>query len=178
MPAPVASGWSGCRVGLAPTGKAPPCHGARGQRPFPICPARDAHDVRAVIYLLKKRHPRLGHCRLIETVVMTLSQASTGLGPPVLHGASTHAAATARRPRRHREPGGGWPLRPVSGRRVPPVGPSAVQTGTDGMCQRHGVRHDRADSAPRFTSQGRTVGPAAGCAHPPGQSCRRSSWHP
>src|SRR6266704_29138 len=28
MPAPVASGWSGCRVGLAPTGKAPPCHGA------------------------------------------------------------------------------------------------------------------------------------------------------
>src|SRR5712672_1255028 len=32
MPAPVASGWSGCRVGLAPTGKAPPCHGARGWR--------------------------------------------------------------------------------------------------------------------------------------------------
>jgi hypothetical protein len=27
--APVASGWSGCRVGLAPTGKAPPLHGAR-----------------------------------------------------------------------------------------------------------------------------------------------------
>ena len=25
-----ASGWSGRRVGLAPTGKAPPCHGARG----------------------------------------------------------------------------------------------------------------------------------------------------
>jgi hypothetical protein len=34
MPAPVASGWSGRRVGLAPTGKAPPCHGARGKRPF------------------------------------------------------------------------------------------------------------------------------------------------
>jgi hypothetical protein len=32
MPAPVASGWSGRRVGLAPTGKAPPCHGARGKR--------------------------------------------------------------------------------------------------------------------------------------------------
>jgi hypothetical protein len=31
MPAPVASGWSGRRVGLAPTGKAPPCHGARGK---------------------------------------------------------------------------------------------------------------------------------------------------
>src|SRR6202043_4156214 len=30
MSAPVASGWSGRRVGLAPTGKAPPCHGARG----------------------------------------------------------------------------------------------------------------------------------------------------
>jgi hypothetical protein len=27
--APVASGWSSCRVGLAPTGKAPPYHGAR-----------------------------------------------------------------------------------------------------------------------------------------------------
>src|ERR1700730_18326123 len=34
MPAPVASGWSGRRVGLAPTGKAPPCHGARGQQKF------------------------------------------------------------------------------------------------------------------------------------------------
>src|SRR5215510_9300608 len=32
MPAPVASGWSDRRVGLAPTGKAPPCHGARGKR--------------------------------------------------------------------------------------------------------------------------------------------------
>ena len=31
MPAPVASGGSGRRVGLAPTGKAPPCHGARGE---------------------------------------------------------------------------------------------------------------------------------------------------
>jgi hypothetical protein len=30
--APVASGWSGCRVGLAPTGKAPPLHGARQQQ--------------------------------------------------------------------------------------------------------------------------------------------------
>ncbi len=26
--APVASGWSGCRVGFAPTGKVPPFHGA------------------------------------------------------------------------------------------------------------------------------------------------------
>jgi signal transduction histidine kinase len=34
MPAPVASGWSGRRVGLAPTGKAPPFHGARGWRWF------------------------------------------------------------------------------------------------------------------------------------------------
>ena len=34
MPAPVASGWSGRRVGLAPTGKAPPCHGAHPERSF------------------------------------------------------------------------------------------------------------------------------------------------
>src|SRR5215470_12432039 len=34
MPAPVASGGSGRRVGLAPTGKAPPCHGARGKPSF------------------------------------------------------------------------------------------------------------------------------------------------
>jgi hypothetical protein len=32
MTAPVASGWSGCRVGFAPTGKAPPYHGARQER--------------------------------------------------------------------------------------------------------------------------------------------------
>jgi hypothetical protein len=32
--APVASGWSGCRVGLAPTGKAPPYHGARHKESF------------------------------------------------------------------------------------------------------------------------------------------------
>ena len=32
--APVASGWSGCRVGLTPTGKAPPLHGARQQGTF------------------------------------------------------------------------------------------------------------------------------------------------
>src|SRR5712691_7256528 len=34
MPAPVASGWSGRRAGLAPAGKAPPCHGARGIETF------------------------------------------------------------------------------------------------------------------------------------------------
>src|SRR5271169_3846512 len=38
MPAPVASGWSDRRVGLAPTGKAPPSHGARGKRPFGSAP--------------------------------------------------------------------------------------------------------------------------------------------
>jgi hypothetical protein len=32
--APAASGWSGCRVRLAPTGKAPPLHGARQLLPF------------------------------------------------------------------------------------------------------------------------------------------------
>ncbi len=30
--APVASGWSGCRVGVAPTGKVPPFHGAHPHR--------------------------------------------------------------------------------------------------------------------------------------------------
>ncbi len=34
MPAPVASGWSGRRVGFAPTGKAPPSHGAHPRRKF------------------------------------------------------------------------------------------------------------------------------------------------
>ena len=34
MTAPIASGWSGCRVGLAPTGKAPPCHGAHPSQTF------------------------------------------------------------------------------------------------------------------------------------------------
>src|SRR5947208_2047532 len=34
MTAPVASGWSVRRVGLAPTGKAPPYHGARQERSF------------------------------------------------------------------------------------------------------------------------------------------------
>src|SRR3984893_16029031 len=88
-------------------------------------PDLPGHAVRAVIYLLKTRPPRLGHRRQTETVVMTLSQASTGPGLPALHGASTLAAATARRFRRYREPGGGWPLRPAPGRRVPPLGPSA-----------------------------------------------------
>ena len=34
--APVASGWSDCRVGLSPTGKAPPLLGARQFRSFRI----------------------------------------------------------------------------------------------------------------------------------------------
>ncbi len=34
MTAPVASGWSDRRVGLAPTGKAPPYHGARQKQDF------------------------------------------------------------------------------------------------------------------------------------------------
>jgi hypothetical protein len=34
--APVASGWSGGRVGFAPTGKAPPYHGARQKQAFDI----------------------------------------------------------------------------------------------------------------------------------------------
>ncbi len=36
MTAPVASGWSDGRVGLAPTGKAPPYHGAHPEPAFPL----------------------------------------------------------------------------------------------------------------------------------------------
>ena len=36
MTAPVASGWSGCRMGLAPTGKAPPYHGAHPELPVEL----------------------------------------------------------------------------------------------------------------------------------------------
>jgi hypothetical protein len=41
MPAPAASGWSGRRAGLAPAGKAPPCHDARGLRTFGVAAASD-----------------------------------------------------------------------------------------------------------------------------------------
>jgi len=50
MSAPVASGWSGRRVGLAPTGKAPPCHGARGQRTLVLCAQQDCEGI--LIWLL------------------------------------------------------------------------------------------------------------------------------
>src|SRR5713101_3168299 len=46
MPAPVASGWSGCRVGLAPTGKAPPFHGARGKGTFPAARYTESDPLR------------------------------------------------------------------------------------------------------------------------------------
>src|SRR5438094_1011636 len=45
MTAPVASGWSVRRVGLAPTGKAPPYHGARQERSF--AESRFDHSVSA-----------------------------------------------------------------------------------------------------------------------------------
>ena len=34
MTAPVASGWSDARIGLAPTGKAPPYHGTHPEQTF------------------------------------------------------------------------------------------------------------------------------------------------
>jgi hypothetical protein len=43
MTAPVTSGWSGCRAGFAPAGKAPPFHGAHPLRPFTL---RGTHDSR------------------------------------------------------------------------------------------------------------------------------------
>ena len=43
MPAPAASGWSGCQAGLTPAGTTPPFHGARRQRQFePIASSRSA----------------------------------------------------------------------------------------------------------------------------------------
>ena len=32
-------------MGLAPTGKAPPCHGARGDETFDFAPERGVHDI-------------------------------------------------------------------------------------------------------------------------------------
>ena len=62
MPAPVASGWSARRAGLAPVGKAPSCHGARGFGSFPICPACDAQPSKSVIHCLKPTPRQPGHC--------------------------------------------------------------------------------------------------------------------
>jgi hypothetical protein len=59
MSAPVASGWSGRRVGLAPTGKAPPCHGARGIRSFPMCRLIEARTSEPVIRLEAETPDRL-----------------------------------------------------------------------------------------------------------------------
>src|SRR5271167_4014626 len=60
MPAPVASGWSGRRAGLAPAGKAPPCHGARGLRAFPICVAWGAHACKRTFALWRRGSHQTG----------------------------------------------------------------------------------------------------------------------
>jgi hypothetical protein len=52
--APVASGWSGCRAGLAPAGKAPPLHGARHKRSLGAPPWMAAVQKAADI---QRRHP-------------------------------------------------------------------------------------------------------------------------
>jgi len=63
MPAPVASGWSDCRAGLAPAGEAPPCHGARGEQTFgqgtAEGPLLDCRSLRVG----PKRSPGLSRCR-------------------------------------------------------------------------------------------------------------------
>src|ERR1700730_1246313 len=66
MPAPVASGWSVRRVGLAPTGKAPPCHGARGFRSF-----ADTHNqwLRAPIPAV--RAPMIGRLKSVKSPTAT-----------------------------------------------------------------------------------------------------------
>ena len=61
MPAPVASGWSGCWAGLAPAGEAPPSHGARGKRPFEAgSPREGIVRLPSLVRLL----PRSGEFRL------------------------------------------------------------------------------------------------------------------
>ena len=59
---PVASGGSGRRAGLAPAGKAPPCHGARGQRLFPNCSARDTANPKVDLHRSAARSSGSGSC--------------------------------------------------------------------------------------------------------------------
>ena len=43
--------------GVCTAGKAPPCHGARGNASLPICPAGEVHSSKAGIYGLKRPTP-------------------------------------------------------------------------------------------------------------------------
>ena len=139
-------------------------------------PARDAHADKSGHLLAEDTTPEAGPSSpdrgRRDDAVTNLNRARTsGVAWSVNARRSNRSAVSAL----SRAQSGGWPLRPAPGRRVPPLGPSAGQPGTDGTCQRHGVRHGREDSAPSFTSQGRKAGPAVGCARPPGQRCRRCS---
>src|ERR1700746_168114 len=83
MSAPVASGWSGRRGGLAPTGKAAPCHGARGEEPFPICPACEAHALKPVIDGPNPLHRTT--CALTTTPPPPARAGSLCAGAPLFH---------------------------------------------------------------------------------------------
>jgi len=63
MPAPAASGWSGRRAGLAPAGKAPPCHGARGDPTF--AEAKVSGDVAPRAVILASAIKTAGFAKLI-----------------------------------------------------------------------------------------------------------------
>jgi hypothetical protein len=62
--APVASGWSGCRVGFAPTGKVPPFHGAHPELTQPSlhasavgeAPSRSAQPTTLLEYSFMAMH--------------------------------------------------------------------------------------------------------------------------
>src|SRR5216684_1356459 len=74
MTAPIASGWSACRVGLAPTGKAPPSHGARQLRTSRTVVRYDSaiaesHETGSVRPGLRRLHPRgIASSSDIETI--------------------------------------------------------------------------------------------------------------
>ena len=61
MTAPVASGWSDGQVGLAPTGKAPPYHGAHPERTF-HCPGALAEQVPILQSLAGAEFPTSAAC--------------------------------------------------------------------------------------------------------------------
>jgi hypothetical protein len=67
MTAPVASGWSGCRVGLAPTGK------RRLSTAHTQCRLRDLKGNRAIVILSRLDHAvvmrQIAYCRVTSIIL-------------------------------------------------------------------------------------------------------------
>jgi hypothetical protein len=93
MSAPVASGWSGRRVGLAPTGKAPPCHGARGNPTFALRELLCGLSARRL--LVRIMDENLGICPLNrQTDLARRCHNLTDCNSLATHSLGTHNAAT------------------------------------------------------------------------------------